>query len=214
MSAPLWKDEKLLSEYCFDNPLPLLLIIIGGLETLIGLILMVEIESPIFLFGILVIIVGAFLWRYREVRLVITTKRVFVDGPFNRFTSMSLQHITTVSATDNTLHISAAGGGIHLSGAFDAKQACHTITALMNGMQENMDMSNATADNGEGAEKDYWICDCGEKNGAKVASCRYCGASRGGNAHRSGVPSLEYKQCKCGANVPVGICPLCGEKVD
>lgn len=181
-------NEKLVYESRYKSILPILLIILGALTTIVGFVVLVEEAIPgILLTGIAIIIVGVVLNAGAEIHLVVTTKRVYCDGPYNNFVNLPLEHISSVSMIGNALHIASASGRIVIPGAADRATICNKIAALLNGADVSASAApsfNGGAASPSGLKKqapsvpanDGWTCTCGQVNPKYMSTCP-CGKS-------------------------------------
>ena len=134
-SVSLLPDEQLVLHRHYNSLLPTLLIILGAILSVVGLIVMILTMIPAFLIGILLVAVGAILTQSSGIDLVVTDKRIYLDGPFSNFVSLPLSHISNVTTHSNAIHIFALGGHISISGVQDIRVVRNTIISLLNQLQ-------------------------------------------------------------------------------
>ena len=130
------KGEKVAVEKQYPTILPIILIAVGVIQSVIGLVLAIEIEDvSLLLIGVLFAVVGFVLTPYCVIRLVVTNKRVIVDGPFHRRSSVLFERISGVSVVGRGLHISAMGTQIHLPGVPEVDEVYDVLAAMLIQMQ-------------------------------------------------------------------------------
>ena len=214
----LLRNEELVRHHQYTSLLPVLCFIIGTIIILLGLIVAIAADEFIVIMagiipGLLFVFLGAYLRQNSDIDLVITTKRVFVDGPYNRFVSLPLNQISGVTTHGWTLHVGAAGGHIFLSGVADAHLVRKTVIELLNEIQPKVAMPTAQTPSSAPAPapvkdprafsvEDYWVCAvCGEKNAKARTICWNCDSVKGPSKESSVTSILGKKRCASCGNV-------------
>ncbi len=140
----LEKDEKLVLENRYQSALPLVLIVCGAVLTLtsfiIGVAVCIDADDPSFVlglvFGVALIVLGAYFKAKCEMVLTITNKRVCLDGPFDDFVYLPLNQITSIAIKGKALHVTAAGGRIMVTGGANNRDVCNVLMGLINQLQD------------------------------------------------------------------------------
>ena len=149
----LYNGEKIVFDRSYDSVLPKILMVFGGiimaLGGFMGLAILTETENAglfvvSLLFGGLLLILGYYLKQNCVFRLMVTTKRVAQDGPFNQCVRLPLSHISGVTVKGDRLHVSAAGASIDV-GIPDSVNVCEIIIGLLTQIQPEVEVQTSNA---------------------------------------------------------------------